>query len=66
MAKPDAPLVRGWRDLAEEGFLYAEFKLQDGMLRDGWNEIGFALREDAAAVTENVTVQEVEIRVVPG
>ena len=24
MAKPDAPLVRVWRDLAEEGFLYAE------------------------------------------
>ena len=46
-----------------EGFLYAEFRLQDGMLRDGWNEIGFALREGHAVDGENVIVQEAEIRV---
>ena len=28
MAKPDGPLVRKWRDLAEEGFLYAEISRQ--------------------------------------
>ncbi len=47
-----------------EGFLYAQFPLEDGMLRDGANEIGFTLRDDPA-VTENVTIQEVEVRVTP-
>ena len=46
-----------------EGFLYAQSPLEDGMLRDGANEIGFSLCDD---VNENVIVQEVEIRVVPG
>ena len=48
-----------------EGFIYAKFPLEDGMLCDGANEIGFALRDHAPAVTENVTVQEVEVRVLP-
>jgi len=50
-----------------EGFLYVEFQLEDGMLREGDNEIGFAFRENSDCVfTCTVTIiQEVEIRVVP-
>lgn len=48
-----------------EGFLYARFQLEEGMLRDGDNEIGFAFRDVCAAVNRDVIIQEVEIRVVP-
>ena len=46
-----------------KGCLRAQFALRDGMLRDGANEMGFALRSRGAG--ENVVIQEVEIRVRP-
>ena len=45
-----------------EGFLYVRFAVNDGFLRQGANEIGFALPGPAGA---DVIVQEVEIRVEP-
>ncbi|MBE9479535.1 MAG: hypothetical protein IMY80_06170, partial [Chloroflexi bacterium] len=48
---------------AGAGFLYALFRLEHGMLCDGANEIGFALRDGCAAVNGDVIIQETEIRV---
>lgn len=48
-----------------EGFSYVQFPLRVGLLRDGDNEIGFALREGARVPCSRVMVQEVEVRVVP-
>lgn len=47
-----------------EGFLYVQFPLADGMLRDGDNEVGFSLADGAAVESETV-IQEMEIRFVP-
>ena len=46
------------------GFLYLQFPLRRGMLRDGENELGFILH-DGGAGGAPVIVQEVEIRVIP-
>ena len=46
-----------------KGFLRAQFALKGGMLKDGANEMGFALRDGGAG--EDVTIQEVEIRIMP-
>ena len=48
-----------------EGFLYVEFRLEDGMLADGDNEIGFAYRAGTPVFDTDVIIQEIEIRVVP-
>jgi len=45
-----------------EGFLYAQFRLEDGVLRSGANEIGFSLRGECTDVNREVIIQEVEIR----
>ena len=47
-----------------KGFLYVQFPLVDGMLRDGVNEVGFSLADGATAETGKVIIQEMEIRVV--
>ena len=48
----------------KKGFLYIQFPLTEGMLRDGANEIGFALADGAATENGTIIVQEMEIRVV--
>ena len=47
-----------------EGFLYVQFPLAQGMLRDGANEVGFSLAAGATAETGKIIIQELEIRVV--
>jgi len=49
-----------------EGFLYVQFPLEEGMLLNGENEIGFAYRAGTSVFETDVIVQEVEVRVVPG
>ena len=48
-----------------EGFLYVQFGVNEDMLRDGDNEIGFAYRAGCPVFQSDVIVQEVEIRVAP-
>jgi hypothetical protein len=48
-----------------EGFLYAQFWLKNGILREGANEIGFSFRDGCTAAEREVIIQEVEIRVLP-
>jgi hypothetical protein len=53
--------------LPHEGgeFLYVQFDLEYGMLRDGTNEIGFAFCEEHSECMCVVIIQELEIRIVP-
>ena len=46
-----------------KGFLYVQFPLVDGMLRNGANEVGFSLAGGATAENGKVIIQEMEIRV---
>jgi hypothetical protein len=48
-----------------EGFVYAQFQLQDGIIHDGDNEVGFAYRAGSPVFDTDVIIQELEIRVVP-
>jgi hypothetical protein len=48
-----------------EGFLYIQFPVEEGMIRDGTNEIGFALNQECTALNSDIIIQEVEIRVLP-
>ena len=52
------------KDFLGKGFLYVQFPLADGMLRDGANEVGFSLADGTTAENGKVIIQEMEIRVV--